>query len=138
MMSERDILFLIYEQALVTTLDPKADEWLDPALECLSRRQAAIVMTGYNPGTARPTWAQNEAANAEMLELLRAGGWEVWQADGFSADGSWREPGWLVWGMSTDEGRRIAAAFGQFAIYAYDDEGVRSVVACEAPHQDIS
>lgn len=138
MMSERDALFLIYEQALVTALDPRTDEWLDPSLECLSRRQAAVVMTAYNPGTARPTWAKNEAANAEMLELLRAGGWEIWQADGFSADGTWREPGWLVWDMSGEEGCRIAAAFGQFAIYAYDDEGIRSVMACEVNDRDIS
>ncbi len=138
MTSERDALFVIYEQALVTTLDPKSDEWLDPSLECLSRRQAAVVMTAYNPGTARPTWAENEAANAQMFELLVAGGREVWRADGFSADGTWREPGWLVWGMSSQEACRVAAAFGQFAIYVFGEEGIRSVVACETHDDDAS
>jgi hypothetical protein len=137
-MSEREVLFAIYEQALVATLDPANEEWVDPALECLTRRQTAIVMTAYNPGTARPSWAENEAANARMLDLLRLRRYEVWQADGFSADGTWREPGWLAWGMPIDEGVSVAAQFDQFAIYAYDEEGVRSVVPCDAPELDVS
>ena len=132
-MSEREALFAIYEEALVAALDPADREWVDPAMECLTRRQSAIVMTAYNPGTARPTWAQNEAANARMLEVIQELGLEIWQADGFSADGTWREPGWLVWGLDIDQGIRIAADFGQFAVYAYDADGVRSVVACETP-----
>lgn len=137
-MSEREVLFSIYEQALVAALDPANDEWLDPALECLSRRQSAIVMTAYNPGTSRPSWAENEAANIRMVEVLRSRRYEVWQADGFSADGTWREPGWIAWGMPIEEGVTIAADFGQFAVYVYDDEGVRSVVACNAPGLDVS
>ena len=137
-MSEREALFALYEHALVSTLDPANEEWMDPALECLTRHQSAIVMTAYNPGTDRPTWAQNEAANARMLDELRPRRYEVWQADGFSADGTWREPGWLVWGMPIDEGVSVAAQFDQFAIYAYDEEGVRAVVPCDVPQPDIS
>lgn len=137
-MSEREILFAIYEEALVAALDPTEGEWIDPALECLSRSRGCVVMTAYNPGAARPSWAQNEAANAQMYEVLVNLGYEVWQADGFSADGTWREPGWLVWGMDPREGARIAAEFGQYAVYAYDQEGVRVVVACELAEPDIS
>ena len=137
-MSEREVLFSIYEQALVAALDPANDEWLDPALECLSRGQSAIVMTAYNTGTSRPTWAENEVANARMLEVLRSRRYEVWQADGFSADGTWREPGWLVWDMPLEAGIALASAYGQFAVYAYDIEGVRSVVACDAGGPEAS
>ena len=137
-MSERDVLFAIYEEALVAALDPADREWVDPAMECLTRRQSAIVMTAYNPGTERPTWAQNEAANARMLEVVQGLGLEIWQADGFSSDGTWREPGWLVWGLDIDEGIRIAGAFGQFAVYAYDADGVRSVVSCEPLEPEAS
>ncbi len=137
-MSERETLFAIYEEALVAALDPAEGEWVDPALECLSRTQRCVVMTAYNPGTSRPTWAENEAANARMHEFLVNLRYEVWQADGFSADGTWREPGWLAWGMDPREGARIAAAFSQFAIYAYDEEGVRTVVACELAEPDVS
>lgn len=136
--SERETLFVIYEQALVAALDPIEGEWVDPSLECLTRAQSAVVMTAYNPGTARPTWAQNEAANRRMLDALRSRRYEVWQADGFSADGTWREPGWLVWEMPIGEAIVIAADFGQFAIYAYDQEGVRSVVACDTVEPDVS
>jgi hypothetical protein len=129
--SDREALFLIYEQALVATQEPVAREWVDPALECLGRSQSAIVMTAYNPGTDRPSWAENEAANERMQTVLIDLGYEVWPADGFSADGTWREPGWLVWGMSVEQGAAIAADFGQFAVYAYDSEGVRTVVACD-------
>lgn len=137
-MSEREILFTIYDEALVATLDPATQEWVDPSLECLTRNQSAIVMTAYNPGTARPSWAENEAANAAMFEVLGTLRHEVWQADGFSADGTWREPGWLVWGLDIEIGLRIAADFGQFAVYAYDDEGNRSVVACSTDELDAS
>jgi hypothetical protein len=138
LMSEREALFVIYEEALVAAFDPQEEEWVDPALQCLIRQQSAMVMTAYNPGTARPSWAENEAANDRMRELLRSSGHELWQADGFSADGTWREPGWLAWGMAVDEAVRIAMGFGQFAIYAYSEEGIRSVVACDTDDHDAS
>lgn len=93
-------------------------------------------MTGYNPGTNRPSWAQNEAANERMHAILVDSGYEVWPADGFSADGTWREPGWLVWGMSVEDGCAIAGDFGQFAVYAYDTSGERTVVACDIVEGD--
>jgi hypothetical protein len=131
-MSEYAALFTIYEQALVSAEDPANGEWVDPSLECLARSQAAIVLTAYNPGTERPSWAENEAANERLHEVLVDSGYEVWRADGFSADGTWREPGWLAWEMPIDLGIAVAADFGQWAVYAYDSEGVRSVVACQS------
>ena len=131
-MSEYAALFTIYEQALVSAEDPANGEWVDPSLECLARSQAAIVLTAYNPGTKRPSWAENEAANERLHEVLVDSGYEVWRADGFSADGTWREPGWLAWEMPIDLGIAVAADFGQWAVYAYDSEGVRSVVACQS------
>lgn len=131
-MSDRAALFAIYEMALVAAENPDDSEWVDPSFECLRRQQSAVVMTAYNPGTERPTWAENEAANGRMAAVLAATGREMWRADGFSADGTWREPGFLVWGMSLDEGCRIAATFDQFAVYHYDAQGARTVVACAA------
>lgn len=129
-MTEREVLFGIYEQALVSAHDPAEGEWVDPALECLTRGQTAIVMTAYNPGTERPSWAENEAANARLLKVLKGTGYEIWRADGHSADGTWREPGWLAWDMPVEMGTDIAGQFDQFAVYAYDERGVRTVVAC--------
>ena len=137
-MSEHAALFAIYEEALVSAEDPVNREWVDPSLECLARRQTAIVLTAYNPGTERPSWAENEAANERLHEILVDSGYEVWPADGFSADGTWREPGWLAWGMPIDSGVAIAADFGQWAVYAYDSEGVRTVVPCQAPEEPLT
>lgn len=136
-MSERSALFAIYEQALVSAEDPANREWVDPSLECLSRRQTAIVLTAYNPGTDRPSWAENEAANERLQEMLVDAGYEVWPADGFSADGTWREPGWLAWELPIEVGVAIAADFGQWAVYAYDVEGVRTVVPCQGPQKPL-
>ena len=130
-MGEREVLFAIYEQALVSAQDPTNDEWVDPSFECLTRGQSAVIMTAYNPGTERPTWAQNEEANVRMLQVLLGTYPDVWRADGFSPDGTWREPGWLVWGMPMNHGCAVAAEFGQFAVYYYDEEGVRTVVSCD-------
>lgn len=131
-MSEVEVLFRIYEEALVSAQDPATQDWGDPALGCLAKGASAIVMTAYNPGTARPSWAENEAANTRMWEVLRKTGYEIWRADGHSADGTWREPGWLAWSMPIALGVSIAADFHQFAIYSYDAQGVRSVVACHS------
>ena len=129
-MSDTDPLFAVYEQALVTALDPATGEWVDPSFECLARTDVAAVLTAYNPGSERPSWAQNEAANAKLHDVLQASYTDVWRADGFSPDGTWREPGWLVWGMPVDVAVAVAADFRQIAIYYYDTHGVRSVVAC--------
>ena len=102
---------------------------MDPSFECLARTDVAAVLTAYNLiGTTE--LAQNEAANAQLREVLQAAYTDVWRADGFSPDGTWREPGWLVWGMPVDVAVAIAADFRQIAIYYYDTHGVRSVVAC--------
>ena len=71
-MSDTDPLFAVYEQALVTALDPANGEWVDPSFECLARTDVAAVLTAYNPGSERPSWAQNEAANAKLHDVLQA------------------------------------------------------------------
>lgn len=129
-MSDPNALFAVYEEALVTAQDPSNGEWVDPSFECLARTDVAAVLTAYNPGSERRSWAQNEAANAQLRDVLQAAYTDVWRADGFSPDGTWREPGWLVWGMPVDVAVAIAADFHQIAIYHYDTHGVRSVVAC--------
>ncbi|MEC9128847.1 MAG: DUF3293 domain-containing protein, partial [Actinomycetota bacterium] len=93
-MSDTDALFAAYEEALVTAQDPANGEWVDPSFECLARTDVAAVLTAYNPGSERRSWAQNEAANAQLREVLQAAYTDVWRADGFSPDGTWREPGW--------------------------------------------
>lgn len=125
----RDALFAEYEAAIVSALDP-LHGWVDPALACAERGQGAAVMTAWNPGLARPGEAANRLRNAELQTRLEGTGLEVWRADGCDPQGGMAEEGFLVWGMSTPDACRLAREFGQFAIYAYDADGVRVVVAC--------
>lgn len=115
---------------------------------CRLRRQSAHVLTAWNPGFARPAAAVNVAANlalARQLNLLvnRIGGSpvgasvEVWPADGRAVigpagmdDPDFHEPGFCMWGASTDVVVKVAEQFGQFAIFAFDASGGRSLVPC--------
>jgi len=125
----RDQLFDLYDTTLVSTLDPEHG-WTDPALAAIDRGRHALVMTAWNPGHQRPSEADNRRANDVMREELESTGHEIWRADGRAPDGSFMEEGWLAWGMPVGLGLEIAARHGQFAIYAYDEAGVRVTIAC--------
>lgn len=130
----REDLFNEYAAAIVSAYDPCAPDelgWSDPALFCAMRGQAGLVMTAWNPGLARPTLATNEASNQRMLIRLQDSGCEVWPAECASPDGRFREPAFLVWDMSAEQGSAIAAEFEQFAIYCYSTDGERSLLPCE-------
>lgn len=128
----RIALFVEYEAAIVSTLDP-VHGWVDPALACVERDEAAVVLTAWNPGFDRPGEAANRQRNAELSARLEATGLEVWRADGRDPQAGFSEEGFLVWGMAASLACRVGREFGQFAIYAYDRQGVRTVVPCAGP-----
>jgi hypothetical protein len=125
----RDALFDEYDTTIVSVLHPEHG-WTDPALVVIERGQRAVVMTAWNPGFARPSESENRRANERMLRELLATGHEVWRADGSAPDGTFVEEGWIVWGLPVGAGLAVATAFGQFAIYAYDESGMRVTVVC--------
>jgi len=130
---DRQALFAEYEGAIVSACDPFAMDdfgWSDPALFCAMRGSGCVVITAWNPGFQRPGQQVNEASNARLLAQLQDLAYEVWPADGASPDGQFHEPGFLVWDMPVEVACALAADFGQFAIYAYTEEGERRVVAC--------
>jgi hypothetical protein len=118
-----------YDTTIVSTLHPDHG-WTDPALVSIERRQSAVVMTAWNPGVIRPSLSENRHANDRLRAELEQTGYEVWRADGRAPDGSFMEEGWIVWEMPMDLGLSIAARFGQFAIFTYDEAGQRVTVAC--------
>ena len=130
----RESLFRAYESTIVSTKDPADGDptgaWTDPALVCVSRGAGARVMTAWNPGFDRPTPTKNEAANIQMRADLELAGNEVWLSEGAAPDGDFSEPGFLVWGMNREVAVEIARKYCQFAIYEYDNQGVRTVVPC--------
>jgi hypothetical protein len=125
----RDALFERYQAAIVSTWDP-ASGWTDPALACARRGQDAVVITAWNPGFERPGARVNRERNVALHAHLCESGRAVWRADGSDPEGTFTEEGFLVWGMPVEVACRLAAEFGQFAIFAYDRTGARSVVPC--------
>jgi len=129
-------LLRAYQQTLVVTRGPHG--WRPVADWCRLRGRAALVLTAWNPGFMRPDVITNVRANEAMateLSKLAAAG-EVWPADGRAIGqgelGRFHEPGFCVWGVSPEAVVAIAERFGQFAIFAYDALGVRSLVPCRS------
>jgi len=123
----------IYESALVDIrpLGAGSQGWVS-ASELIKRRGlSGVVITAWNPGKSRPSRADNEAANERLLMELKATGFDVWEADGFSEDNEHREPGFIAWGMSPELGCAIARGFNQFAIFHYLADGSRTVVSVD-------
>ena len=125
----REQLFDLYEAAIVSTEGPDG-RWTDPALLCVQRAQAAAVITAWNPGFERPGRQVNQERNRQLRQRLESSGFEVWRADGADPDGSFAEEGVLAWGMPAGAACQLGREFGQFAVYAYDVAGVRTVVPC--------
>jgi hypothetical protein len=126
---ERDELFEIYDDTVVTIWDGHA--WVDPAPLCRVRGRGAVVLTAWNPGWERPGRAVNDATNQRLEAELVQGRAEVWPAVGASRHDEHSEPGFIVWGMTAEEGCEIARRYGQFGIYLYDAEGQRVTVDCD-------
>lgn len=122
-------LFEAYQAAIVSTLDP-VHGWVDPALACLERDQPAVVLTAWNPGLERPSLEVNRQRNERLHALLQSTGCQIWRADGFDPGTGATEEGFLAWGLDPSAGRALARQFWQLAIYAYDRDGMRHVLAC--------
>lgn len=134
-------LIVSYQQTLVVAAG--AQGWRPVADWCRVRRQPAQVLTAWNPGFTRPTLAENLTNNAALAERLavelasRSTPFEIWPADGRAVPGSgerqiapFHESGFCIWGASVAAVRSIAEEFGQFAIFAFDAAGRRSLVPC--------
>lgn len=128
--TSREALHEIYESALVEVrpLNSGEQDWRLAAEVVRERSQGGVVITAWNPGQLRPTPEENADANHRLFNVLRETHYELWEADGFSPDRSFREPGFIAWGMDAKIGCQIASEFGQFAIFLYRPDGTRSVV----------
>jgi phosphopantetheinyl transferase len=103
--------------------------WQKPEDVIRLRKVGGVVITAWNPGQLRPSIIVNEKANDRLLKRLESTGLEIWDADGFSPDRTFREPGFMAWGMDPDFGCEVAREFGQFAIFVYHSDGSREVVS---------
>jgi hypothetical protein len=119
----------VYEDTIVVVWDPASPAVArDPSIVARELGMHGAVLTAWNPGEARLSHAENEAANQRMLPILEATGCPVWLADGRSTDGSFHEPGFCVWGIGIEHALDIARLFNQYAIYLFRPDGVRQIV----------
>jgi hypothetical protein len=87
------------------------------------------VLTAANPDSNIRSIAENAAANARLLDVLRDRGFAPVAVVGSSADGGWRESSWAVGGGDRSALCEIGDAFGQAAIFELDSAELR-VLRC--------
>ena len=89
------------------------------------------VITAWNPSST----LVDEIRNAEADDLLRA---ELVALDavlhrctGSNPDGSWREEGWAIVGLTRDDALAVGRRYGQDAIYEATKDGLL-IVWCDS------
>lgn len=95
--------------------------------------QPFALITGYNPGAARPGVAANEAANLRLRARLVAAGFPFRPAAGASPDRQHVEPSFAVFGISRHDALALARDFGQAAIVWFDGAVTELAWTSEAP-----
>jgi hypothetical protein len=75
-------------------------------------------LTACNPGSARLTDEANARRTDELRTVLRAGWPRHYPGVSVGRDGTWREPSFLVLGITESDAVELARHFGQNAIVA--------------------
>ena len=99
-----DVLMGIYESAQVEMRPVGSTIWQDAVATVRARDSSGVVITAWNPGSDRPSLAENKQANDLLLKRLQQYCNDIWEADGFSPDRVHREPGFIAWGMPAASG----------------------------------
>jgi hypothetical protein len=84
------------------------------------REPPFVVLTAFNPGHARPSAAENEAANEDLRRLLDRRGLAWLPARGTNADRTHVEPSFAVFNLPIAEALEIARHFRQSAVFSWD------------------
>jgi hypothetical protein len=73
-------------------------------------------LTACNPGSVRLTDDANARRTQELRDLLGRRWHYVYGGVSVGRDGAWREPSFLILGMTADEAIKIGRRFGQNAV----------------------
>jgi hypothetical protein len=82
--------------------------------------EAFDVVTAWNPDSTPRSRRENDAANERLHAELVARDATVRGILGHSADRAWEEHSFAVWDVPFDEVSRLAAAYGQHAIFVVE------------------
>jgi phosphopantetheinyl transferase len=125
----RNELHEIYESSRVVMRPIGSQLWKEGAEAVRSRAMSGVMITAWNPGPERPSIEENNQANELLLKRIETYCSDIWEADGFSPDGTHREPGFMAWEMKPEIGLQIAREFGQFAIFYFEASGTRVLLS---------
>lgn len=140
-----DALMRIYERALydvhlpdgkVTLLHRRAPVGASDPI----RGRRLVIVTAYNPGHARPSEAENAAANARLRAEIERRGLDWYPAAGYArvpaadepdahVEEGHSEPSFAVMDVDVEVGVELGLLFDQAAIF-YWDRRRGSVVPC--------
>jgi hypothetical protein len=73
-------------------------------------------LTACNPGSERLADDENARRTQELRDRLRCRWHHVFDGVSVGRDGGWREPSFLVLGMTEDQAIEVARRFGQNAV----------------------
>ncbi|QSX78097.1 DUF3293 domain-containing protein [Agrilutibacter solisilvae] len=88
-------------------------------LEAYLPARSYALITAWNPASIPHSDAANESANAALVARLDAAGIARQPAQGYSSDGQWREPGWLLFDVGEMGLDLLAREFGQAGVLAW-------------------
>lgn len=84
------------------------------------------LVSAWNPHSEPRTEELNRTDDERLHAVIRAGGWKGVHAFASAPDRSWREPGWIVLGITEPEIDMLARRFGQLGtLYWRRGEPVR-------------
>ena len=95
----------------------------------ISRSDTIHIITGWNPGDARPGDEANTEADRRLHAVLVSEGCVPVRAIGSDPASDHAELSWAVTGLSDSRACAIGADFGQVAIFRVSD-GHQTVIAC--------
>lgn len=129
-MDSPDQLRQLYLDSLITIdLDGSAVD----AREALTRLgEPIILLTASNPRSEVLEEAVNEVRNQKLRTALATFAVSIYPSVGASPDGSWREAGWAIVGLDTEEALNVGRQWEQEAIFRLQD-GEQQVLGCFSP-----
>lgn len=100
-------------ERLIRIGEPVPAAWLgaDPG-------EPFVLITAWNPRSARRTEHENRRAQAELFDALDAAGARRWPALGRDSADTWREESALAVGLAPARSDALACRFGQHAVVA--------------------
>ncbi|ADI15007.1 DUF3293 domain-containing protein [Truepera radiovictrix] len=101
-----------------------------PTGERLFGGRPFVLVTAYNPRSVALPDEENRQRNAALEEELQSRGLEYGPSSGASRDGSWEEPGFVVFDLTADEARALGRRYEQHAVVWGEGERV-ALLWCE-------